>query len=787
MRALDRKLLRDLWRLKTQALAIAVVMAAGIGVFVMSLGTLDSLDETRRIYYERQRFAQVFAHVKRAPDSLLARIAALPGVSHAETRIVFDVTLDVPGLEEPATGRLISLPDLEPPLLNLPYPRRGRPIEPWRTDEVLASEAFAEAHGLKPGDRVGALINGRKRQLQIVGIALSPEYVYAMPPGGIIPDDRRFGVLWMSRRALEAATNLDGAFNDVSLTLMAGASEPEVIARIDGLLDPYGGVGAYGRADQPSDWYVSGELDQLRAMAIISPAIFLGVAAFLLHTVMSRLIATEREQIGTLKACGYSNLQVGMHYLKFTLAIVAVGILLGTVAGLLLGRDMTAMYARFYRFPVLVYELTPRVVLTAAIISAAVAVAGTYGAFRQAALLPPAEAMRPAPPAVYRRTLVERLGLQGLFAQPSRMILRHLERRPVRSLLSCLGIAAAVAVMIASLFSLDALDYIIDVQFQHADRQDVTVTFVEPRGQRALDEVAHLPGVLAAEPFRAVPVRLRAGHRVERLALQGLVTRPDLRRMIDAELRPVAVPDSGVMLSGKLAELLGVGPGDDVIAETLEGRRAVRTLSVAGVFEEYVGASAFMALPELNRIMQEGPTISGAQLLIDRAASAALYRRLKDTPGVAGVGLREEVIEVVRRTLAENILRIMLFNVFFAGLIAFGVVYNSARIALAERARDLATLRVLGLTRWEVGYILLGEMALLTLAAVPLGCLLGYALAWIITLGLDTELYRIPLVIERSTYGWAVVVVATAALLSGLVVRRRLDRLDLVAVLKTRD
>jgi putative ABC transport system permease protein len=445
------------------------------------------------------------------------------------------------------------------------------------------------------------------------------------------------------------------------------------------------------------------------------------------------------------------------------------------------------MYTKFYRFPLLVYRLTPQVVFTAALVSAAVALAATVGAFRQAARLQPAEAMRPAPPAVYRPTVLERLGLQSLFAQPTRMILRQLERRPVRALLSCAGIATAVALLIASMFSLDALDFIIDVQFQYAAREDVSVTFAEPRPWAALDEISHMPGVLTAEPFRAVPVRLRSQHRVERLVLLGLPAEADLNRLIDADLQPVAVPDKGVMLSSKLAELLGVGRGDEIFAEVLEGRRPVRPLIIAGVVEEFIGTSAFMALPELNDMMQEGLTVSGARLLVDRSMTDTLYRRLKDTPAVASIGLREESIAVVRRTLAENMLRMIVFNALFAGLIAYGIVYNSARIALSERVHELASLRVLGFTRWEVSYVLLGELALLTLAALPVGCALGYALAWLITLGLDTELYRIPLVIGRSTYSFAVLTVIAAAALSALLVRRRLDRLDLVAVLKSRD
>jgi putative ABC transport system permease protein len=787
MRALDRKLMRDLWRIKTQALAIAMVMASGVAILIMSFGAMNSLESTRAAYYERYRFADVFAQVKRAPEALAERIGRITGVKGAETRIVKDVTIDVAGMAEPAIGRLVSLPEHGRPALNDVSLRRGRTIAPARSREVVISEAFAEAHGFAPGDHLLATLNGHKRKLDIVGVALSPEYVYSIGGGVIVPDDRRFGVLWMGREALAAAFDLDGAFNDVSLSLLRGASVPEVIGRLDGLLEPYGGVGAYDREDQVSHAYLAGEMEGLRAISGIIPPIFLAVAAFLLSVVVSRHVSAERERIGLLKSFGYTDAAVGWHYIKLVLLVSALGVALGFAGGAWLGRWITEMYAQFFRFPFLHYRPNIDVFATAALVTAGAGLLATVGAVGRAVKLPPAQAMAPAPPVAYRRTVFEHLEIMGFVGQMTRMVLRHIVRWPLRAALTTLGIAMGVAVLVSTMFFYDSIEYLIDVYFHHAQRQDVTVTFVEPRPRRVLAEIERLPGVLAAEPYRAVPVRLRRGHLSERTTITGIGPQAALRRMLDTELRPVPVPADGIALSTKLAKMLGVGRGDTVTVEVLEGRRPVRAVPVRQIVEEYIATPAYMARPALNRMMGEGPMVSGAYLKVDEHLTAALYRQLKDTPAVAGVMLQRAALRTFRDTMAETMNIMIAFYVAFAALIAFGVMYNSARVALAERDRELASLRVLGYTRAEVSYVLLAELALLTVFALPLGCFIGYNLAWLMTWTFDTELYRIPLVIERATYGTAGVIVLVSGVASGLVVRARIERLDLIAALKTRE
>jgi len=787
MRALNRKLFRELWEMSGQALAIVMVIASGIATFLMSVTTLHALQDTRARYYDSYEFADVFASLTRAPRTLGEQIAEIPGVDKVELRVVGAAQVDVPGFADPIIGHLVAIPDSGPVLLNRVYLRRGRMIEPWRDDEILVSEAFAEAHGLLPGDTLSAVIKGTRKRLTIVGVALSPEYIYQIAPGRVLPDFKRYAVIWMGRRALAAAYEMEDAFNSVTLGLSAGASVPAVIERLDLLLEPYGGLGAYGRKDQISHRFLNEEFRQLKQTSSLFSTVFLAVTAFLLNVVIARLVNTQREQIAILKAFGYSNLQVGGHYVCLVLLIVAGGVAAGTVLGAWLGRGLSELYMDYYRFPFLDYGIDPANVLIAALVTGLAALLGTLGAVRRAVKLPPAEAMRPEAPEVYRQALVERLGAGRWLDQPSRMILRHLERRPVKSFLTAAGIAMACAIMMVGTFFTDSLAYMVYVEFDLAQREDMSVTFFEPTSRRVVHDLQAVEGIQHVEPFRSVAVRLRAGPRTYRTSILGYEPDAVLHRALDEHQRPLALPEEGLLLTDQLATILGIRPGDEIVVEMLEGKRATRVATVVGTVHQYIGIGAYITLDGLNRLIDEGEAVSGAFVSIDAAYRDAIYAEIKEMPRVASTEAADSRVQNFWQSMADFLLTYMSFISILSGAIVFGIVYNSARIALAERSRELASLRVLGFTRAEASYILLGELGLLTMVAIPPGFLVGHRLCrWLID-NMPYELFRIPLVVEPDTYALAATVVLVSAAISGLVVRRRVDRLDLVAVLKTRE
>lgn len=786
--SLDLKLLRDLWGLRGQALAIALVIGAGLSAVMMSLSTLDSLRASRAKFYADNGFAQVFTRLRRAPEAVADQIREIPGIGIVETRVSVFVTLQMPGFDEPVRGYILSLPDHRGAGgLNRLYLSAGRLPHRHRDDEIVIGEAFAELHGLQPGDRLDMILYGKRASPRIVGIALSPEFVYQAGPGELIPDFKRFGIGWMEREPLSLALDMDGAFNDLAATLSPRANQRAVIEQVDLALARWGGTGAFGREDQQSHRFLSEEFKQLSHMGRMFSFIFLGVSAFLLHIVVSRLIDTQREQIGILKAFGYSNAQIGLHYGKLVMAIVLLGTLLGTGLGAWLGHGLAGLYMEYYRIPDMVFSLRPRMALGAASVTSLAALAGAAAAVWRGVRLPPAEAMRPEPPARFRATIVERLGLQAMLSPATRMILRQIERRPVRALLTTLGIAFATGIMVSGIFFPDSMDFIVDTEFQRASREDLAVTFIENSERAALHELAALPGVRHAEPFRSVAIRLHNRNLQRRTVIQGLLPEPELHRLLNRRLEAFRLPPEGLVVSDILARAMDIGPGDQVMVEALEGKRRRHVVPVVAIIEQWVGMAAYMDIDALNRLLAEGDVISGAFLAVAREDFPRVLAELEARPRIAGTRSQRGTIQSWHETFEDVLLTFVGFIAAMAGAITLGVVYNAARITLSERMRELASLRVLGFTRAEISVILLGELGFLVSLAIPLGLGIGLWLAHQWAAQAPQELFKLPVVITARTYTESAVTVLIAALLSALVVRRRLDRLDLIGVLKTRE
>jgi putative ABC transport system permease protein len=787
MAMLDRKLIRDLARMWAQVLTIALVMACGVATIIIAVGAYRSLEETRRAFYDRSRFADVFASASRAPLGLRQALSAIPGMSSLELRVVKPVLLNIEGMVEPATAIAVSIPDSGGSAVNRLYLRTGRLPDPLRGNEVAVVETFAAAHKFQTGDRFEANMNGRMRTLTISGIVLSPEYVYAIGPGDMVPDQRRFGVLFMPKTALDGIFDMDGAFNDLSATTLRNADRLAIFDRIDAILKPYGGVGAYGRDQQISHVFLDSELSQLRGMSNFIPPIFLFVAAFLVNMILSRLITLEREQIGLLKALGYDEFVIAWHYAKLTIVIALIGAVIGTLAGNWTGRALTRLYADFFSFPFLIFQQSLDLYAIAIGVTVLAALAGSAKAIWNVIQLPAAIAMQPAAPTQYRRFTSGGRRLLGWVSQLTIMAFRHLVRWPLRSAFTVIGVSFSVALLVTALFSGDSIEYMVDTVFFRTERQDATLVFGRDRSASTLSEVRALPGVLRAEPFRSTTAILRNGHHERRLAVSSGSTDADLARILDTELNPVEPAEAGMLVTERVASILHLAIGDKVEVELPEKNHRIERVAVTGIVQSLVGLGVYMKAEALDRLLADGSNISGARISIDTSKLRSLYRAVKETPAVASIAIQSISRKKFRETIEQNITYMMSVYTALSVIIAFGVIYNSARIQLSERARELASLRVLGFTNGEVFSVLLIELVIIVAIAQPMGWLLGMGFAWWVTQGFASDLFRVPFVINISTFAIASLVVMTAASLSALIVRWRVQRLDLVRVLKTRE
>lgn len=787
MKTLDRKLLRDLARLKGQLITIALVVAAGISAFVSMRGTYSSLERARVAYYQEQRFAQVFARLERAPETVRREIERIAGVARIETRIVSPVALPLRDAPRPIQGEILSLPEDGTRSLNAVRVTRGRMVEPARDDEVLVLEPFAQARHLVPGDTLPVVIEGKQRTLTIVGLARSPEYVFSIPPGSLSQDLGAYAVMWASREMLAAATGMVGAFNDVALELQHGASESAVIDALDRTLERYGSLGAYPRERQVSNHTVEGELLQLQAMGTAIPLTFLAVAALLLHIVLSRLVHLQRPEIATLKAVGYSDLRIGLHFLELVLAISLVGGAVGVAVGAYFGSKLVDLYRQFFSFPNLRFFPEVRDAVQALAASFAAAALGAFSAARKVMKLPPAEAMRPEAPERYRRSVLDIFRLARPLGPAANMVVRELERHPVRASLSVFAIAASVALMVIGGWYYDGVDTLVYTQFHRAMREDISVTFLGPRPARVLRSLAGMEGVLAAEGMRTVPVRFEAQQHTREGAILGFADNTDMRDVRDRYGARVELPPNGVVLSAQLAEILHVKVGDRVNALLREGDRSRRALVVSGLVDDSFGLQGYMRMDALGRWLGEVPNVSMALLRVDPLAEGAVQARLKDMPQVAAVWRRRDAIDSFEEQSGAMLITMAFIMSLFAATITVGVVYNNARVALSLRSRDLASLRVLGFYNSEVSAVLLGEMAVQVLAALPLGLWMGTYLVLALASTVDPETYRLPVTLTARSYAFAATVALVASIASALLVRRKVDKLDLIAVLKTRE
>lgn len=785
--AIDRKMFRELWRLKAQLASIALVVASAVAMVVTMRGTYEALVSSRADYYRTTGFADLWAPVERAPESLARDISEIEGVAGVSTRVTAFATLDLPWLEAPGMGLFVSIPSTRRPLLNDIHVTSGRYLAPQATNEVVASEAFMSANGLEPSDTLRAVLNGRQQEFTIVGAAIAAEHSYSVPPGALYPDDERYGVFWVSREMLGPVLDLDGAFNEVVVSLGAGAGTDAVVDQLDDLLDPYGGTGAYAREDQFSYQILNDELESNRVMGTAIPAVFLMVAAFLMNLVLGRLIATQRSEIGTLKAFGYSNREVARHFLSYAVVAVGAGTVVGSLGGVWAGSAMLDLYGEYFRFPNLEYRLSWPLVVIGAGVSLASAVAGSWGAVRKAVALPPAQAMRAEAPARFSSGWIERTEVGRRLPNSARFVLRNMMRRPIRALMSSFAIAFSVSILVVGMFMFDGVELLMRLQFSVAQREDLAVSFQQPLGRSAELDIARLEGVTRVEPYHAVPARLRSRHRETELGITGLRADSRLRQIVSATGRVHPLPVSGMVISKMAADRLELSTGDDVTVEVLTGRREEVVVQVAGIVDDLMGVAAYMDLDALSRLTREEAEISGVYLLVDRDRTAELNRQLKRAPAVASVVSPRTALESFEAQLEESLLVGVVFLLGFAGVISVAVIYNGTRIALSERGRELASLRVLGFTRGEVARLLFGEQALLTLAAIPIGSLLGYWLAGVLSAWMASDTFRIPMVVAPTTYMIAATITLVSAAASGLLVRRRLDRMDLISVLKTRE
>lgn len=784
VRMLDRKLLRELLAMRMQVLAIALVIAAGVCVQLLSSGLVTSLVDTRQAFYDRSLMADIWAQMVRAPMTVADDISQLPGVLSVEPRLRFGIRIGTGTSADQVLGEILSVPDTRDPRVNRLQISQGRMPSGLRSDEVVILKKFADANKLEVGDTVDLIVRGRLIHANITGLVHSAEHVYAIAPGEIVPDESRYAVVWMNETPLSILTGWQGAFNEAVLRISDPQQSQPVIEELDRLLGDYGASGAYSRKDQMSDLFLSSEIDQLHTLGRVVPPVFLMVACLLVYAVVSRLVAVQRTVIGLLEAFGYRRHQIILHFLKLVMLIGLFGVLIGAGLGTWFGHLMADMYLRYYDFPAFLF----RAAVSDYMISAFAALGGVLlaGVFAVGNILSlqPAEAMVPAPPPDFSRgpgSLISRI---SWIDHQTRIVLRQIVRWPGRSFVTAFAVSASLSLMISVFAMKDAMREMLADYFGVSGRQDMTVTFFGVRDRSAGDEILRLEGVMYAEPFLAVPARLRAGPLTENTTITGLSQSGELYRLTAPGGMPIRHPGEGIILSEDLAGRLALKPGDLLDIEIVEAHRPRFSMPVVAVAPTWVGSAVHVDIDRLRRLIGESDALSGLYLRVDTGRSNMLKSGILEMPGVASFSSSADALERMRSLMDENIgVSLTVFSLF-AALIAFGASYNTIRISFAEREHEFASLRVLGFSRWDVSYLLFGEIALLSLFALGPGIFFGYLLSVYFSHAMASELFRLPVVIERSSVVSVCGIVLSVVAVSSAIIRQKVDHMDLVRALK---
>lgn len=792
MRTLNRKLIRSIRGSCLLLLAISSIMAVGIACYVGLASGYKNLLTAKRDYYAQCRMADFTIELNKLPVPELRALEPVPGVAELRPRIKSYATVDLEEMPESVNGLVLSLPDEPAPIINNILIRRGEYFTDDRGNEVIVNESFAQQHNLAPGDAIHLTFNGQRRRLVVVGTAISSEFVYLVDRGSFNPDPEHFGAFYLKQSYLEEVLDFGGACNEL-LGMLAPASRDSVEPILDELesrLDTYGVITTTPLADQPSNRFVTDDIYGLGIFATLLPSLFLGTAAIVLNVLMMRLVERERTTIGTLKGLGYDDWQLFWYYMRLGIVVAVFGGLLGCFGGYQLAQFLTRNFDRFFEFPKLLNQVNIDVYLTGVLIGLVCAVAGTLRGAYSVLRLDAAEAMRPKSPSIGQYIVLERFqSLWRSLSSATRMVLRGIFRNWVRSLTGLFATAMGTGLLVCAFIVDESMMHLVNFQYRLVQRSDVDLRFEDARSGRAFDEARRLPGVDYAEPVLELACTFTNGAYRKRGSIVGLVADARLTVPHDERGRPVKIPEAGLVMTEKLAEVLHVSPGDVITVKTIKGSQRPHRVRVVKTVKSYLGLPVYANLDFLRRLVDEEVAISGAQLETDVRPESmlTLHRELKRLPVLESVIARSDRIENIINTLIATLQLETRVLIVFAAVAYFASVVNSSLISLAEREREIATLSALGYTQWQIGNLFLREIAFVNTTGMLFGLPIGYLLAWFVIELHDTELYRVPLACPASVWILACLLSLLFSLVAHAVVQRTINRTEWLELVKVKE
>ncbi|AGA70743.1 ABC-type transport system, involved in lipoprotein release, permease component [Desulfitobacterium dichloroeliminans LMG P-21439] len=792
MVVLRKKLIREIKANLGVYLACIVVIMIGLLTYTSMSIAVENLERAQNHFYAETHFADGFIKVNGYPEGKVTNLANLEGIDRVEGRIVKDARLFSEETEGNRYLRLVSMNFTNGPDLNQAQLFSGQWPEEGKM-EILVDPKFIAANSLALGDTLTLILEGKRSSFTVVGTAQSPEFIYAMRSAQeLYPDPATFGIAYVPQSSLSAIVKEAGQVNDIAFTLEPGASFEDSKLLLEKSLKPYGLQSIFPRKDQTSHAILESELSSLRSTAKALPLVFLAVASIILYTMLRRLIEQQRMNIGNLKAFGFTNREIILHYLSYPLFIGGVGGLLGGLAGIALSFPLITLYEEFFALPGLESHFSWKYLFLGLALSLVFSLLSGLKSSLDILRLEPAEAMRPAAPRDSGKTPIERFTwLWNNLTSQSQMGIRNVFRSPMRSIFTVVGMAVIFSLMAVSWSMDNMIDKLTTFQFQQVQTYDVKVSLNRPESSRSLQyALAHEPGVTHLEPLLEIPATLQNQWYKKEVAVLGINQDSTLYNVLNQKGEKVPIPQDGILLSERLARLLQVQVGDAIQVES-PLRRQINSdqkeqLIVRGVIPQYVGLNAFMEIGALADLLQQGDIATSMLIQMDAQEVSALKSRYRDAERVGNIESSQESAAKIEELMGSYGFTIY-FLAVIAGFAGFALIYNSSIISLSERQRELASLRVLGLTAKEALQVITSEQWLLTLFGVLLGIPLSFGLLEAMAQSMSTDLYSIPTEIPPSALLGAVMGTAISVWIAQTRTYNKIKKLPFVEVLATKE
>lgn len=785
-----KKMIRDLRENKGAYLATIIIIVIGLMVFTSFSMVMDNLRLSQQSFYKNQNFADGFIEVQAMPPSEIEKLQDIQGINDVQGRLVKDVKVLFPNRDENVYLRLVSVDPAKKNPINGVQLKQGIPLSNKEMN-ILIDNKFFEANNLKLNEEIEIIADGKKRALRIIGVGRSPEFIYALRTSSdLYPSPESFGIAYIPFEVMKTLFPERETMNNIVFTLRPGADYDNVKERLKPELKPYGLKSIYPRKDQTSHLLLTQELKGLEATARVLPLLFLSIAGMILYIMLKRMVEQQRGQIGILKAFGYTHKEILSHYMSYALTIGILGGIIGGILGIALSFPFTTLYQTYFNMPGLTSKFSPLYLVLSILLSLGFSLFAGYQGCKGILILQPAEAMRPPAPPIGKKTWLEKITIfWNMLTVQGKMAVRNMSRNKSRSIFIFLGIMFTFSLLGLTWSMNDLSQRMLFDQYEKVETYDVKVSLSNPLNQKKVSrELNHFPGVTRVEAMAEIPVTLKNKWYKKDVVLLGIPEDSTLYNILDKNYNKVDPPKNGLLISERLAKLLGAEVGTKLNVESLmiKDPDKAKQLEVVGVIPQYLGLNAYMDINSLQEFLGQGELATSFMLRMDEESIALLQNEFRKSAAVSGIDDQTERLAQTKELMAS--FYGMIFILALIGIITgFAIIYNSSVITLSERSHELASMMVLGMTPAEVLSVITFEQWFIGIFAMLAGIPMSQILLIGMSQSISNDVYTMPTNITASSFLIAFFVTAASIWIAQRFAGKKIQKLSLVDVLKSRE